>query len=155
MQRDRRWSPIRHHHFEAPAFYRIADHEIRLHGQAKACEERRSERIGVVGPQRTSRPHLDLFAFLADEPPNIWRRQIGVAEAGMIHKIAGVGRTPMALEIAWRRHEIAAHVAQPPRPQGGIRQRGNAQRDGAAIADEAVVKITALTDSEIVLVDAA
>ena len=45
----------------------------------------------------------------------------------MIHKIAGVGRTPMALEIAWRRHEIAAHVAQPPRPQGGIRQRGNAQ----------------------------
>ena len=28
-------------------------------------------------------------------------------------------------------------------------------RDGAAIADEAVVKINALTDSEIVLVDAA
>jgi hypothetical protein len=78
MKGDRWLAPLRHHHFEATTCHGIADHEVRLHGKAKARQQRRGKRIGVIRAQGTVGPDLNLFADVIDEAPEIGRRQIGV-----------------------------------------------------------------------------
>ena len=54
----------------------------------------------------------------------------------MVHEVAWMGGAPVALEIGRGGDEVAADIAQPPRPQGGIRQRRDAQGGIESGADE-------------------
>src|SRR4029079_18081200 len=95
-----------------------------------------SERLGICGPEPPVRPQLPLFPSLVDETPDVRRRQIGVAEAGVAHEVAWVGWASILLEIGGCCDEIAAHATKPPRPQRGIRQRGDAQGGVEALPDQ-------------------
>ena len=66
MKRDRRRAPFRHHQFEPPVFYRIADHEIRLHGEPEPGKQRRCESVGIVGPERAVQPDFVVGEAIAE-----------------------------------------------------------------------------------------
>ena len=66
----------------------------------------------------------------------------------MLCEVQRVAGPAMLLEIARGADQMAGHPTEPSRDK-----RGEA-RDGAAITDAAVVRVTAIKDSEVVMVDA-
>ena len=54
----------------------------------------------------------------------------------MVHEVARMGGAPVALEIGRGGDEVTAHATQPPRPQGGIGQCGDAQSGIEPCADQ-------------------
>ncbi len=128
MEGDRRQRPVAHDDFEATSFDIFVHREFRLDRQTEAGSQGRRQRVGVVGAQPSRRCDRCLLARRSvREVPTIRIRQVGVAQTGMRSKIARVAGATIPVEIARRSYEQAPHLAEPSRPQAGVRERGNPQ----------------------------